>query len=157
MSAAADPIGSAQAHLVDFLKLVADVMWAAQQLSAPDPKRAAALGARLAASADELERLVRAIPDYAAIAGPRDEVTARLRAGEAEQDALAAGLAQSIAAGGARSAAHVRVRTRKRLVALTQPPPLLLPRAEAALAAADADARVALAAACASDSDEDDD
>ena len=93
-----DPIGSASAHLVSYIKLVADTLWEVQQ-SAPSPVYAKEMGVRLAASADEMARLVRAIPDFALILGPRDDVDARLRAGEAEQDALSAQLELSITAG----------------------------------------------------------
>ena len=81
------------------MKLVADTLWEVQQMTTPNPAHAAMLGARLAASADEMDRLVGVIPDFAAIVGTRETVDARLRAGEIEQDALAAQLERSIAAG----------------------------------------------------------
>ena len=94
-----DPISNASSHLISYMKLVADTLWEVQQMATPDPAHAVLLGARLAASADEMDRLVGVIPDFAAIVGPRESVDARLRAGEIEQDALAAQLERSIVAG----------------------------------------------------------
>ena len=81
------------------MKLVADTLWEVQQITTQDSAHAVMLGKRLAASADEMDRLVVAIPDFAAIVGSRETVDARLRAGEIEQDELAAQLECSVLAG----------------------------------------------------------
>lgn len=98
-----DPIGSSQAHLIVYMKLVADTLWEVQQLSSFDARRASSWASRLVQAADEMDRLLSAIPDYAAVVGPRETLDARLRACEAEQDALLAALLASIDAGGSSS------------------------------------------------------
>ena len=103
MSSLDDPIGSAQAHLIVYMKLVADTLWEVQQLSSFDARRASSWASRLVQAADEMDRLLSAIPDYAAVVGPRETLDARLRACEAEQDALLAALLASIDAGGSSS------------------------------------------------------
>lgn len=153
---AADPIGAAQSHLVGYLKLVADTLWEIQQLRAPEAARAAAWGARLALAADEMDRLLLAIPDYAAAAGPRDALEARLRASEASQDALLAALRAAIASGGASHhtfyfpftiAARARPLTRQTHSRTTANPSDPTRRAEKKLDDADACVRGALEAA----------
>lgn len=68
----ADPIGAAQASLVAYTKLVADTLWEVQQQRGYSASRSSAMGASLVAAGEELERLVAAVPDYAAIVGPRE-------------------------------------------------------------------------------------
>jgi hypothetical protein len=98
----ATPVGAAQHQLVHFSKLLADSLWSVQQLRAlggGGPAALAELAPALAASAGELERLCRAVPDYRAVVGPRDALCARLRAAEARAAALAGELEAAVAAG----------------------------------------------------------
>ena len=96
-----DAIGAAQAHLIIYMKLVADTLWEVQQLASFDAASVSSWASRLVQAADEMDRLLVAIPDYAAVVGPRETLEARLRACEAEQEALLAALQTSIDAGGA--------------------------------------------------------
>ncbi len=66
-----DAIGDAQRALIAYTKRVADTLWEVQQQRGYATAHAAELGAALAAAGDELERLVDAVPDYAAILGER--------------------------------------------------------------------------------------
>ena len=60
-------------------------------------------------AADELDRLVAAVPDYGAAVGPRDVLAGRLRAGEEARLALAASLAAGVASAEQRLAASTGV------------------------------------------------
>ena len=97
MSAPVDPIGAAQRQLVVFCKALADALYFVQQ-GAPSP------APPLAAAAAELERLCAAIPDYAAIVGPREGLCARLCAAEASAAALGEALATAVQRGEAAAA-----------------------------------------------------
>jgi hypothetical protein len=102
-----DPIGDLQRHLVVYAKSLADALYAIEHSSSRAD--AAALRASVLLAADEMDRLVAAVPDYAAAVGPRAGLAARLRAGEEARVALAASLAASVASAEARLAASTRV------------------------------------------------
>jgi hypothetical protein len=106
-TARTDPIGDLQRHLVVFSKSLADALYAIEHAAThPD---AAALRASLHLAANELDRLVAAVPDYGAAVGPRDALVGRLRAGEEARAALAASLAAGVASAEERLAASTGV------------------------------------------------
>jgi hypothetical protein len=92
-----DPIGDLQRHLVVYSKALADSLYAiehARTLSAAD---FATWHGSLRSAVLELDRLAAAIPDYSALVGPRETLSARVAAGEARLVALVEGLSASIA------------------------------------------------------------
>ena len=93
-----DHIGAASSHLIAYMKLVADSLWEVQNMSALKTPPSE-MADRLKSSADEMERLVREIPDFGALIGDSATIDERLRAGEAEQDKVANALVRAIALG----------------------------------------------------------
>jgi hypothetical protein len=93
-----DHIGAASSHLIVYMKLVADSLWEVQNMSSLKTPPSE-LADRLKSSADEMERLVREIPDFGALIGDSATIDERLRAGEAEQDKVANELMSAIAVG----------------------------------------------------------
>jgi hypothetical protein len=106
---APDAIGDVQRHLVAYSKSLADSLYALEHSRALSPADFAALRVSVVQAADEMDRLVAAVPDYAARVGPREALAARLCAGEAARSALADSLAAAVASAEARLAASTGV------------------------------------------------
>jgi len=60
----ADPIGAVQSHLQSHSKLIADSLYELQQLRAPNGPLVQRVACGLNASADRLEALILALPEY---------------------------------------------------------------------------------------------
>lgn len=82
-----DPIGSLQHHLVVYSKSLADSLYAIEHASSLSPSDYTLLRDGILKAADDLDRLVKAVPDYASLVGPRKTL---LSYGKAYNDQVSA-------------------------------------------------------------------
>lgn len=67
-----DPIGLLQRHLVTYSKSLADCIYAIEHSGSLPESQLTPLRASILLAADDLDRLLAGLPDYATLVGPRD-------------------------------------------------------------------------------------
>jgi len=91
-----DPISLLQRHLILYSKSLADSLYAIEHSSSISSADYASLRDGVLSAADELDRLVQTVPDYAALVGPRDTLLSRVSNYNSQIDTMAKNLGQGV-------------------------------------------------------------